>query len=93
MGELGLCFWLWGSRRKVEEEEDEKKSEKISGISVYYGDYGMDEDIYGENGFFPTKKQEILLKEAMEEQEKVIVKVAKKKKKKKKGLINFGFKK
>lgn len=88
MGEVGLCFCLWRSRRK---REDDKPSEKRSGISVYYGDYGIEEDIYGENGFFSTKKQEMMAKEAMEEHENVIVMLAKKTKTKKKTLY-FGFK-
>lgn len=71
-----LCFWLWRSRRK--RGEDHKPSEKSSGINAYYGDYGLEENIYDENGFFPMKKQERMVKKAMEEQEIATVKVAKK---------------
>lgn len=75
-----LRFCLWRSRRK--REDDKQISEKSGGISVknaYYGDYGMDENIYGENGFFARKKHERLVKKAMEEQENAVVKVVKKK--------------
>lgn len=84
-----LCFWPWRSRRR--RREDHKRSEKSSGITAgrnaYYGDYGLEENIYDENGFFPMKKQERLVKKAMEEQENAMVKMANKK------ALNFSTKK
>ncbi|KAG6391381.1 hypothetical protein SASPL_149135 [Salvia splendens] len=77
MGEFGSsCFWLWRrSRRRV---EDQKQSEKSCGIATYYGDYGMEENMYGEEGFFPIKEHERVVKEAMEERENAVLKMGKK---------------
>lgn len=70
----GCCFWRkWKKKEEIESE----KNKVISGKNAYYGDYGMDQNIYGENGFFPMKKQERLVKEAMEEHEKATLKMAK----------------
>ncbi|KAG8375269.1 hypothetical protein BUALT_Bualt10G0082900 [Buddleja alternifolia] len=69
---------IWKSSKKKEDVKGGKSSQ-ISGSNFYYGDYGMEENIYGENGFLPVKDQERLLKEAMKEQEKATKKVAKKK--------------
>ncbi|KAH6783552.1 hypothetical protein C2S52_008511 [Perilla frutescens var. hirtella] len=71
------CFWLWRRRRsKRQEDKGSEKSGVISGKinTVYYGDYGMEENIYGDNGFVPMKKQERMLKKAMEERENAIKK-------------------
>ncbi|KAL8521519.1 hypothetical protein ACS0TY_011872 [Phlomoides rotata] len=68
----GCCFW-----RKWKKREEEKSGRINSGKIAYYGDYGMDQNIYGENGVFPVKKQERLVKEAMEEQEKATLKMVK----------------
>ncbi|KAH6804470.1 hypothetical protein C2S51_032717 [Perilla frutescens var. frutescens] len=67
------CFCLW-SRRRSKRQED--KGSEISGKinNAYYGDYGMEDNIYGENGFLPMKKQEKMLKKAMEERENAIKK-------------------
>ena len=85
MGEFGSsCLCLWRrSRRRV---EDQKQSEKSCGIATYYGDYGMEENIYGEEGFFPIKEHERVVKEAMEERENVVLKMGKKK------VFTFGLK-
>ncbi|KZV31713.1 hypothetical protein F511_00517 [Dorcoceras hygrometricum] len=41
----------------------------ISEKNVYFGDYGMEENIYGEDGIFPVKEQKRLMKEALKKQE------------------------
>lgn len=38
--------------------------------AAYYGDYGMEDNIYGENGFLPVREQERLLHQAMKDQHK-----------------------
>ncbi|KAL1532308.1 hypothetical protein AAHA92_32334 [Salvia divinorum] len=79
-----LCFSVRRSRRRV---EDQKQSEKSCGIATYYGDYGMEENIYGEEGFFPIKEHERVVKEAMEERENAVLKMGEKK-----GFFGFGVK-
>lgn len=67
----------WKSSSK--KQECDKIGAKDSGKNAYYGDYGMEDNIYGENGPFSMKEQNKLLKEALKDQERETNKMAKKK--------------
>ncbi|KAL3651003.1 hypothetical protein CASFOL_007406 [Castilleja foliolosa] len=75
--------YIWKSSKKKEDEESEKARRK----NTYYGDYGIEDNIYDQNGFLSAIEQERLLKEAMEEQERATNKVAKNK-----GILKFAMK-
>lgn len=59
------CSCLWQALKK--KRSDERRSSKNTRFTAYYGDWGMDENIYTVNSNFPKKEQESLKKEKEKE--------------------------
>lgn len=67
---------LW-SFSKEKESKKSKKKVQISGLNSYYGDWGMDEEMFAKSGAFVAKEQAIISKKVVKKEQKV-TKLAKK---------------
>ncbi|KAL3645822.1 hypothetical protein CASFOL_011002 [Castilleja foliolosa] len=72
------CPWQSHKKKAYADQSGTKNRRKFE-KTAYYGDYGLESDIYGENEIISMKKYEKSMKKGMKEQDKALNKVTKKK--------------